>query len=73
MKKFVLQFIAAVALVVGGFLLLGFVGNMDLCDQTIINMSQEEYDSIKNHLTKVTGDTPSDRDIANWWIDNHKE
>ena len=71
MKRYVLQLTAACALVIGFFALLGVGGDIDLCDRTILSMSQEEYDSVKNHLEQTTGDTPSDREIAHWWIDNH--
>ena len=72
MKQYVLQLMAAIAIIIGIFVLLGIGGDIDLCDRTILSMSQEEYDSVKNHLKMTTGDTPSDREIAHWWIDNNK-
>lgn len=73
MKRYVLQLAVACVLVIGGFILLGIGGDIDLCDQTILSMSQEEYDSVKNHLELITGDSPSDREIAHWWIEHHRE
>ncbi len=73
MKRYVLQLAVACALVIGGFILLGIGGDIDLCDRTILSMSQEEYDSVKNHLELITGDSPSDREITHWWIEHHRE
>ena len=73
MKRHVLQLMAAIAIVIGFTFILGVVGDLDYCDQVILSMSQEEYDSVKLHLSGVLGDTPSDREIAHWWADNHVE
>lgn len=73
MKRYALHFIAAVAMVIGSVVILGIVGDFDYCDQVILSMSQEEYDSVKHHLEALTGDTPSERDIAHWWVDNRKQ
>ena len=73
MKRYALQFTAACALVVGFVVVLGIAGDIDLCDQTILSMSQEQYDSVKNHLQQSTGSTPSDREIAHWWIEHNRE
>lgn len=51
---------------------LGWAGDIDFTEQTILNMSQEQYDSVKNHLTQQQGTEPSDSDIAHWWAD-HRE
>lgn len=63
---FALIFLAA-------FLLLGWAGDYDYCEQIILHMSQEQYDSIKSELTKQNGSTPSDRDIAHYWAEQHKD
>ena len=73
MKRYVLQLAVATLLVIVFFIILGLGGDIDLCDRTILSMSQEEYDSVKNHLEQTTGDSPSDREIAHWWIDNHSD
>ena len=73
MKQYTLQLMAAIALVIGGIILLGVVGDYDYCDQIILSMSQEEYDSIKQYLTGRLDDTPSDREIAHWWAENQKK
>lgn len=72
-KRYALQVMAAVAIVVGLVIALGMAGDVDYCDQVILNMSQEEYDSVKHHLESLTGDTPSERDIAHWWVNNRKQ
>ena len=73
MKRYALHFIAAVAMVIGSVVILGIVGDFDYCDQVILNMSQEEYDSVKNHLKGEYGHEPSEREIAHWWVDNRKQ
>lgn len=60
--------------IVAFFGLLGWAGDIDYCDQVILRMSQEEYDSIKALLTEQGhGREPSERDIAHWWGEHHKE
>lgn len=55
------------------FLIWGYVGDIDYCEQIILRMSQEQYDSVKNLLTEQNnGQVPSERDIAHWW-DEHRE
>lgn len=54
------------------FLLWGWVGDYDYCHQIIYHMSQEQYDSVKNHLTKQNGKEPSESEIAHWWADHNK-
>lgn len=51
---------------------LGWAGDIDFTEQTILNMSQEQYDSVRNLLTERDGQSPSDRDIAHWWAE-HQE
>lgn len=62
---------AATAICAAFVVLLGWAGDMDFCDQTILRMTQEEYDFVKDSLTKLTGKQPSERDIAHWWADHH--
>lgn len=65
--------VVAFALIfLAGFLLLGWAGDYDYCEQVILHMSQEQYDSVKSHLTQQNGSKPSDREIAHWWADHHK-
>lgn len=71
MKKYGLQLLAAMAITVVFFAILGWAGDIDYCDQIILRMSQEEYDSVKNHLWKLNGEKPSERDIAHWWAEHH--
>jgi hypothetical protein len=51
-------------------MLLGYAGDIDYCDQVILSMSEEEYDSVKCLLTQENGSEPSDREIAHRWADN---
>lgn len=71
MKQYRLQFLAACLASIAFFFLLGWAGDFDFCDQVILRMSQEEYDYVKDTLTKTNGKQPSDREIAHWWSDHH--
>ena len=55
------------------FAILGWVGDYDYCEQVVLHMSQEQYDSVRQTLTETTGKEPSEREIAHWWIDHHKK
>lgn len=52
--------------------LLGWVGDYDYCEQVILHMSQEQYDSVKNMLAERDGSTPSDNEIAHWWAEHNQ-
>lgn len=73
MRRYALQFMAAVAIVIGVVVILGIAGDIDYCDQIILNMSQEEYDSVKGYLKGEYGHEPSERDIAHWWVENQNK
>lgn len=73
MKEFKVKVALAVLATIGFFMLLGWAGDIDYCDQVILSMSQEEYDSVKRVLTERSGgDVPSDRKIAHYWADHQK-
>lgn len=67
--KFILT---ALVPVIAFFLLLGWAGDYDYCEQVILRMSQEQYDTVKSLLTERNGCEPSERDIAHWWVDNRE-
>lgn len=71
MMDFKLKLLAACLLVVGISALAGLAGDFDFCDQVILQMSQEDYDYVKDSLTKQNGSKPSEREIAHWWYDHH--
>ena len=71
MKKYRLQLLAACLFTIGFFAVLGWAGDIDYCDQVILRMSQEQYDYVKDTLTKQNGSKPSEREIAHWWMDHH--
>ena len=73
MKNLKIKLAGACLIVVAFFALLGYVGDYDYCEQIILHMSQEEYDSVKEHLTQMNGESPSEREIAHWWADNHQK
>jgi hypothetical protein len=73
MTKFQRTSVAAVCCIIASFLLLGWIGDYDYCEQVILHMSQEQYDSVKRLLTEQNGSAPSERDIAHWWADHHME
>ena len=70
MKQYRLQLIAAILITVAFFGVLGWAGDMDFCDQIILNMTQEQYDYVKDTLAKANGKQPSEREIAHWWYDH---
>lgn len=51
---------------------LGWAGSVDYSDQVILSMTQEEYDSVRNHLIAETGEEPSESDIAQYFME-HRE
>lgn len=74
MNKYGLQLLAAIAIVIGGLILLGWAGACDYTEQVILRMSYEEYNYAKDTLTKQKhGRKPSEREIANWWEEHHNE
>ena len=58
----------ALLAVVAFFAVLGWAGDVDYTDQIILSMSQEQYDSIRDHLKAKTGSTPSEREIARYYL-----
>ena len=70
--KFQRSVLAASGCIVVFFVLWGWIGDYDYCEQVILHMSQEQYDSVKNLLTERDGQTPSDKEIAHWWADHHE-
>ena len=70
--KFQRSVLAATCCIVVFFALLGWIGDYDYCEQVILHMSQEQYDSVKNLLTERDGQAPSDKEIAHWWADHHE-
>ncbi len=70
MTKFQRTIIACSVGMVAFFAVLGWAGDIEFTEQVILRMSQEQYDSVKSHLTKEHGHSPSDSDIAHWWIEH---
>lgn len=73
MTKFYRTVAAAAFGIIVFLAILGWAGDYDYCEQVILHMSQEQYDSVKNHLIRQNGKSPSDRDIAHWWVEHHSE
>ena len=73
MKHYRLKIFAAVCCIFAFIAVLGVMGDMDYCEQVILRMSQEEYDWVKDSLTKLNGDKPSEREIAHWWVEHHED
>lgn len=73
MKNLKKELVGAFLIVVAFVALLGWASDYDYCEQIILHMSQEEYDSVKNRLTQMNGESPSEREIAHWWADNHQK
>ncbi len=72
MTKFTKTTIIVSVMIVAFFALLGWAGRIDFTEQTILSMSQEEYDSIRQKLTADNGSCPSDYEIAKYYDNAHK-
>lgn len=70
--KFQRSVLVASVGIIAFFVLWGWIGDYDYCEQVILHMSQEQYDSVKNLLTERDGQAPSDKEIAHWWADHQK-
>ena len=70
--KFQRSVLVASVGIIAFFVLWGWIGDYDYCEQVILHMSQEQYDSVKNLLTERNGQAPSDKEIAHWWADHHE-
>lgn len=74
MTKFQRTAIVASLGIIGFVVVVGYAGDIDWCEQVILRMSQEEYDSVRTLLTEQNnGHEPSERDIAHWWDEHHHE
>lgn len=73
MKDLKLKLVVAGVLVMAFFGMLGVVGDYDWSEQVVLHMSYEEYDWVKDTLTKLKGSEPSERDIAHWWAEHRGE
>ena len=68
-----LKIVIGLAGIICFFALLGIVGNIDYTERVILQMSHEEYDSIRKHLTEEgNGRVPADGDIVRWWDKHHE-
>lgn len=72
MTKFQRTVIVVSCGIIAFFGIMGWVGDYDYCEQVILHMSQEQYDSVKNMLVERDGSVPSDRDIAHWWAEHNQ-
>lgn len=74
MKYYRLKVTAVILGIIGYFAILGIAGDIDYCDQIILHMTYAEYAWVKDTLTRLNdGRQPSEREIAHWWEDHHKE
>lgn len=73
MRHYRLKVAAILAGIVAFFFILGIAGDIDFTEQVILNMTQEQYDSVKHKLKEMNGKTPSEREIAHWWAEHHKD
>ena len=71
MKHLYLKLSGAICVGIMFFAILGVVGDYDYCEQIILHMTQEQYDSVKSHLYQELGKQPSERQIAHWWAEHH--
>lgn len=73
MNRYRLQLLAAVMMAMGFVALIGWAGDYDWSEQQILRMTYEEYDWVKDTLTKLNGREPSEREMAHWWYEYHEE
>lgn len=73
MKQMKMKLAAALICIMGFLLVLGIAGDCDYTEQVILRMSYDDYDYVKDSLTKKLGKKPSEREIAHWWVEHHKE
>ena len=74
MEQYRLQIAFAIMAIIAFFAILGWAGDIDYCDQVILSMTQEEYDSVKSLLTERQGGVePSDRKIAHYWVEHMED
>lgn len=52
------------------FALMGFAGNCDRVDSIIYNMPEDTYEEIRKELS-CHGHEPSDRQIAEYFLERH--
>lgn len=64
-------FVAALA-TAAFFAMLCWAGDIDFTEQVILHMSQHDYDTVRQHLTRQNGHEPSQSEIAHWWAAHHK-
>lgn len=73
MKDFRLRLIIALIGIVVFFVLMGIAGNIDYTEHVILQMSCDEYDSVKKRLAADNdGEEPTDSEIARWWEKHHE-
>lgn len=74
MKQWKIKMTIVAVAIMAFFAIIGYVGDYDWAEQVILHMSQEEYDSVRHHLTEMKGGCqPSQREIAHWWYDHHND
>lgn len=73
MKNLGIKLIAAIGVIIAGIILLGIIGSYDYASQVVYNMSYEDYEEVKGLLTEKNGKEPSEREIAQYWVENHQE
>ena len=74
MKGFRLKLAAAVVCILAFFAVLGLAGDYDYAEQVVLRMSYNEYDWVKDTLTKQKhGKEPTQREIAHWWEEHHSD
>ncbi len=73
MKKYIRSIAIASCGVILFFLLWGWIGDYEYCEQVIYHMTQEQYDSVKSYLAEQNGSEPSEREIAHWWADHRND
>jgi len=68
-QKIILAIAATIALMI----LLGWAGERDYTEQTILHMSQHDYDKARAALIEINNAEPTESQIAHWWTEHSRK
>ena len=73
MKHLLVKLAVAICGIIAFVVLCGIVGDYDYTSQVVYQMSYEDYLETKELLTDQNGQEPTEREIAHYWVENHKD
>ena len=66
------RIILAIAATLALMLLMGWAGECDYTEQTILHMSQSDYDKARAALIETNNAEPTESQIAHWWTEHSR-